>query len=76
MRYAWITDNLLSCLQGNVAADGSLAGSVRRWQQQADAEKELQAAEEAVQNKDKVRCRLEVGTSGALQHSGTDSKAS
>lgn len=39
--------------QGNVAADGSHPGSVRRWRQQAAAEKELEAAELAVKRKDK-----------------------
>lgn len=45
-------------MQGDVAADGSHSGNVRRWQQQAAAEKELAAAELAVKRKDKVRSQL------------------
>lgn len=52
---AWFGTACLQCLQGDVAADGSHPGSVRRWQQQTEAEQQLQAAEEAVNRKDKVR---------------------
>ena len=42
-------------VQGDVAADGSHPASVRRWQQQLSAEKELEAAEQAHKRKEKVR---------------------
>lgn len=55
-------------MQGDVAADGSHPGSVRRWQRQAAAENELEAAELAVNRKDKVRLSWR---ENAMQHSIT-----